>query len=96
MDTISTSETGDNLIFEPSPAEALNKILPELLAVQVLHAVLEGNASEHSSRMLAMKNASDNAGELATALTRQFNKARQAGITKELTEITAGSDALAN
>lgn len=95
MADISKISSG-SLLFEPSPAEALSKILPQLLAVQVFHAILEGNASEHSSRMLAMKNASESASELADTLTIQYNKARQAAITKELTEITAGREALAN
>lgn len=84
------------LVFEPSPQEALAKVLPELLAVQVFHAILEGNASEHSSRMIAMKNASESAGELVDTLNIKYNKARQAAITKELTEITAGREALQN
>src|SRR3989344_7617163 len=88
------NESMEGLVFEPSPTEALGKILPQLLAVQIFHAILEGNASEHSSRMIAMKNASDSAGELVDTLNIQYNKARQAAITKELTEITAGSEAL--
>jgi F-type H+-transporting ATPase subunit gamma len=80
--------------FEPGPAEILNALLPALLDIEVHHAVLEGNASEHSSRMVAMRNASENAGELIDGLTLEFNKARQAQITKELTEITAGKEAL--
>jgi len=83
-------------VFEPSPQQALSKLLPTLLEVEVYHAVLEANASEHSSRMLAMKNASENAGELIDSLTLEYNKARQAQITKELTEITAGAGALEN
>ena len=88
--------SSEGLLFEPSPAEALGKILPQLLAVQIFHAILEGNASEHSSRMIAMKNASESAGELVDTLNIQYNKARQAAITKELTEITAGREALQN
>ena len=56
--------------------------------------ILESNASEHSARMVAMKNASENAGDIMNELTLQYNKQRQAGITKELTEITAGTEAL--
>ncbi len=92
-----TADTSaEELIFEPSPTQALSVILPQLLAVQVFHAILEGNASEHSSRMFAMKNASDSAGELVEKLNIQYNKTRQAAITKELTEITAGKEALSN
>lgn len=83
-------------IFEPSPKQVLGELLPALLDIEIYHAVLEGNASEHSSRMIAMRNASENAGELLDALTLQYNKARQAQITKELTEITAGASALEN
>ncbi|HEY9584361.1 MAG TPA: ATP synthase F1 subunit gamma [Candidatus Paceibacterota bacterium] len=81
-------------VFEPSPKEVLGELLPALLDIEIYHAVLEGNASEHSSRMIAMRNASDNAGELIDELTLQYNKARQAQITKELSEITAGAAAL--
>ncbi len=81
-------------VFEPSVNEVLNELLPLLLETQVYHVILEANASEHSARMLAMKNASDNAEELIASLTLSYNKARQSQITKELTEITAGVAAL--
>jgi len=81
-------------LFEPSPEEVLTKLLPLLLEIQIYHIILEANASEHSARMMAMKNASDNASELIENLTLLYNKARQAQITKELTEITAGAAAL--
>jgi F-type H+-transporting ATPase subunit gamma len=80
--------------FEPSPKEVLEKLLPELLHIEIHHVILEGNASEHSSRMLAMRSARDNAEEFITELTLSYNKARQAQITKELTEITGGASAL--
>ena len=80
--------------FEPSPAEILNILGPRLLQMHVHHIVLESNASEHSARMVAMKNASDNAKELTASLRLIYNKARQTSITKELTEITAGREAL--
>jgi F-type H+-transporting ATPase subunit gamma len=83
-----------SFIFEPSPTEILETLLPKLLEIQVFHAVLEANASEHSSRMIAMKNASENAGELIDGLNLIYNKARQALITKELAEITGGREAL--
>ena len=82
--------------FEPSPEEILNKLVPQLLQMHLHHLILESNASEHSARMVAMKNASDNASELIDDLTLLFNKVRQAGITRELTEITAGREALEN
>lgn len=80
--------------FEPSPAEILNKLIPQLLRVNLHHLILESNASEHSARMVAMKNASDNAKELIGDLTLDYNKLRQAGITGELIEITAGAEVL--
>ena len=81
-------------IFEPDPQKLLNTLLPKLLEIEVHHAILEGNASEHSARMVSMRSASQNAGELMDKLTISYNKARQAQITKELTEITAGREAL--
>lgn len=83
-------------IFEPSPKEIFESILPALLKIQIYHAILEANASEHSSRMVAMRNATDNATELIKAYTVTMNKARQSAINKELAEITGGSEALAN
>lgn len=81
-------------IFEPSPKEVLNVLLPRLVEMQIYQAVLESKASEHSARMVAMKNATDNAKELIEDLTLTFNQARQAVITKEITEISAGKAAL--
>lgn len=80
--------------FEPSPAEILIALLPQLIRVHVHHIILESNASEHSARMVAMKNASDNASDLIAQLTLRHNKSRQAEITQELAEITAGAEAL--
>lgn len=81
-------------VIEPSPAAVLDVLVPQLVRIHIHQIILESNASEHSARMVAMKNASENAGELIGALTLQFNKARQAGITQELVEITAGREAL--
>ena len=81
-------------IFEPSPKEIFDSILPALLKIEIYHAILEANASEHSSRMVAMRNATDNAGELIRAYTVTLNKARQAAINKELAEISGGAEAL--
>ena len=86
--------TARNFLFEPSPKEVLSELLPDLLAVEIFHAILEANASEHSSRMVAMKSASENASELINDLNIKYNKARQALITKELAEITGGAAAL--
>ncbi|MEK7083035.1 MAG: ATP synthase F1 subunit gamma, partial [Patescibacteria group bacterium] len=80
--------------FEPSAKEILDSLIPQLIRIHVHHLVLESNASEHSSRMVAMKNASDNAKDLIGTLTLAYNKARQASITQELTEITSGREAL--
>lgn len=89
-----TNESKEYL-FEPSPKEIFESLLPALLKIQIYHAILEANASEHSSRMIAMRNATDNAGELIKNYTVSLNKARQAAINKELAEITGGSEALA-
>ncbi len=80
--------------FEPSASEILDVLVPQLIRLHIHHIILESNASEHSARMIAMKNASDNAKDIITDLTLVYNKVRQAGITRELTEITAGKEAL--
>ncbi len=82
-------------IFEPSVAEIFSSILPHLLKMQIYDIILEANASEHSARRVAMKNASDNAAELSDELSLSYNKARQSHITTELIEITATQSALA-
>lgn len=87
-------DTKTDYIFEPTPLEALSALIPHLVRMQLLHLVLEANASEHSARMVAMKSASDNAKELAVGLSLEYNKARQAGITKEIIEITSTQAAL--
>src|SRR3989344_1366885 len=81
-------------IFEPSPRELIEGLVDHLVRMQVYHLVLEANASEHSARMVAMKTASDNAKELSGKLNLEYNKARQAGITKELIEITSAVNTL--
>lgn len=80
---------------EPSPEEVLSSLLPRLTAVFVYHMLLEGKASEHSARMVAMKNASDKSRDLSKALTRVYNKTRQAVITREVSEIVGGIEAMA-
>ncbi len=75
-------------IMEPSPLVILDDLLPHLLKIQVYHLMLEANASEHSSRRMTMKNASDNAKELTNELTLAYNKSRQEMITRELGELT--------
>jgi F-type H+-transporting ATPase subunit gamma len=85
----SSGEGATDYIFEPSPTLLLSAILPHLLTMQLLHLVLEANASEHSARMVAMKNASTNSKELGDSLNLSYNNARQALITKEMIEITS-------
>lgn len=81
-------------VFEPGTESVLDAFLPRLLEVQIYQAVLESEASEHSARMFAMRNASDAAGDMIEELTLAYNQARQAGITGEIAEIAAGSAAL--
>ena len=81
-------------IYEPSPDVVLGKLLPRFVEMQVYHAILESIASEQSARMVAMRNATDNANELIQDLTLMYNKARQESITKELLDITGGVAAL--
>jgi len=94
---VSTEERADlnEAVFEPSPQAVLERITPKLVEVQLYQSLLESFASEHSMRMMAMKNASDNAGDLIDDLTLEFNGARQAAITQELAEITGGAEAIA-
>jgi F-type H+-transporting ATPase subunit gamma len=85
---------GYEYLFEPKAEIVLKAILPRLVEMQIYQAVLESNASEHSARMVAMKNATDNAKDIIEDLTLSFNQARQAMITKEISEISAGKAAL--
>jgi F-type H+-transporting ATPase subunit gamma len=82
-------------IYEPSTDVVLGELLPRFVEMQVYHAILESIASEQSARMVAMRNATDNAKELINDLTLMYNKARQESITKELLDITGGAAALA-
>jgi len=82
-------------IYEPGPAQVLGQLLPRFVEMQVYHAILESIASEQSARMVAMRNATESAGELIEELTLMYNKARQETITKELLDITGGAAALA-
>jgi len=77
--------------IEPNEEEVLKVILPKLAGIFVYHALLESQASEHSARMVAMKSASDKALEMTDALALRFNKARQAAITREMSEIISGT-----
>ena len=82
-------------LFEPNVEEVLGSLLPHYLNFQVYQILLEAKASEHSSRMVAMKNATDNAKQLIKDLTLEYNKLRQANITRELLEITSAAMAMA-
>ncbi len=82
-------------IFEPSPEAVFNDLLPRYVEVQLYQAILEGLASEFSARMVSMRSASDNAKEIVSELTLSRNKARQAQITAEVSEIAAGANAMA-
>ncbi len=80
--------------FEPSEEEILEKLLPRNLGVQIFRAMLDSSAGEQAARMTAMDNATRNAGEMIDDLTLQYNRARQAYITKELIEIISGAEAI--
>lgn len=80
-------------IYEPGQVEILDEIVPRFTALQVFQAILESLASEHAARMLAMKNATDAASELAGALQLEYNKARQQSITNEMLDIAGGAEA---
>ncbi len=84
---------GNQFLFEPNPDEVLRALLPRYVATRLFQAVLESKASEESSRMVAMKNATENAEELIEDLTLSYNKVRQANITREMVEIASGASA---
>jgi F-type H+-transporting ATPase subunit gamma len=81
-------------IYEPDAEALLDTVLTRYIEADVYHAVLENLASEHAARMIAMKNATENAGTLIDELTLVFNKARQAAITQEISEIVGGAAAV--
>ncbi len=82
-------------IYEPGQGEILDEIVPRFTALQVYQAILESQASEHAARMVAMKNATDAAKELASVLQLEYNKSRQQSITNEMLDIAGGAEALA-
>jgi F-type H+-transporting ATPase subunit gamma len=84
---------GNQFIFEPNPAAVLEQLLPRYVATRLFQAVLESKASEESSRMVAMRNATDNADDLIQDYTLAYNKVRQANITREMIEISSGAQA---
>jgi len=83
-----------DFIYEPAKAELIAELMPKILNTQLYKAVLDANASEHGARMTAMDKASENANELLKSLKISYNRARQAAITTELTEIVSGAAAL--
>ncbi len=92
--TTKVSEFPQDTIFEQDPVQILDSLLPLYLNNQILRSLQESAASELAARMTAMNNASDNASELIGTLTLSYNKARQAAITQELSEVVAGANAL--
>ncbi len=97
------TETGDNIThhktnavfsYEPGQAEILDSIVPRFTALQIYQAILSAQASENAARMIAMKNATENATELISILQMQYNKARQQSITNEMLDIAGGAEAL--
>jgi F-type H+-transporting ATPase subunit gamma len=82
--------------FEPDQKEILDEMIPRFTALQVYQAVLESQASEHAARMIAMRNATENAKELVGALQLAYNKVRQQGITNDILDIVGGAEALAS
>ena len=85
---------GASYEFEPDEETILARLLPQVLAIQVFRALLESAAGEHGARMTAMDNATRNAGDMIKRLTLNYNRARQANITKELIEIISGAEAV--
>ena len=83
-----------DLLYEPSKEEVVKTLIPKHLNVQLWQFLLESNASEQAARMVAMENATDNAGEIISDLSIEYNKARQAAITTEIIEIVSGANAL--
>lgn len=88
------SEPTADYLYEPSPDAVLEQLLPRFVEMQIYAAILEAIASEQSARMVAMRNATENAAELTEDLTLMYNKARQESITTELLDITGGVEAL--
>ena len=84
------------MIFEPSKEKMLQLLIPKHLNTQIWKYLLESFASEQGARMVAMENATENAGDMISELTLEFNKARQTSITTEMLEIVGGAEALAD
>lgn len=93
-DVPAVSTGGRDYEYEPNPSAILDEIVPRFTILQLYQAVLESQASEHAARMVAMRNASENAAALVEDLTVAYNKARQAAITSEILDIVGGAEAL--
>jgi len=91
---LAPSPTTVEYIYEPDPRTILDTVLPRFTELQIYQAVLEAIASEHSARMVAMRNATENAKELVQDLTMTYNRARQEAITREMLDIAGGAEAL--
>ena len=81
-------------LYEPSPPEIFNQLLPRFIEVQVYRALLESSAAEHAARMTAMDTATNNSADMISSLTLYMNKVRQAAITREIIEVVSGAAAL--
>jgi F-type H+-transporting ATPase subunit gamma len=92
--TVPANRLHAELLLEPSPVQTLDKLVPMYLSNVAYILLLEGAASELAARMTAMSNATNNAGDMITRLTIQYNKLRQASITQEILEIVGGAEAL--
>ena len=92
--SVKESSSKDNYEFEPEEDEILSNLLPKNISTQIFKAMLENSASEQGSRMTAMDNATRNAGDLVDKLSIEYNRSRQAAITKELIEIISGAESL--
>jgi F-type H+-transporting ATPase subunit gamma len=93
VDDMEPAATND-YIFEPSADGVLDSLLPLYINYMIYQVMVEARASEHSARMVSMKAATDNAGDIVKGLTLEYNKARQAAITSELLEITTAQKAM--
>jgi F-type H+-transporting ATPase subunit gamma len=91
---VGSQPTQASYAYEPSPTEILDRLLPRYVEAAIFNMLLEASASEHSARRRAMKAATDNADELIRSLTMSANRARQAEITTEISEIVGGAEAL--
>jgi len=94
FESVLEPNTARDVTYEPSTEEVLDGVAYRLVGAQIFQALLDSRASEHSMRMMAMKNATDNASDLVDDLTLEMNKARQSAITQELAEISGGVEAL--